>query len=303
MDTSKNRKRKRNRQDVACDIFWRLNRAYKLGRGRDRHKDKKSGQDIKFIYSTRTYETYREQGKAFAAYAKQKGYKTLDGAKEVVAEYLQLLIDSGKSGFSVRTAASSIGKVYGVNYSTFGVEMPDRKRSEIKNNRGESKMLAHYNAETVEKYASILRCIGLRRSEALLARGADLMQEDGKSYIWVPRGKGGKYRRAIVQGTDEEIKAVVSLFEEAKKRAESGGDGRIWPSGIPRNLPVHRYRAEYAKRVYMSVARPVEGLQKQEKYICRGDLAGVVYDRQALAYASEQLGHNRVSVVADNYLH
>lgn len=296
-------KHKRQRHDVSHDIYCRLNRAYTLGRGRDRHKDKKSGEDVRFIYSTRTYETYREQGRYFAAYAKQKGYKTLDGAKEIVAEYLQMLIDSGKSGFSVRTAASAIGKIYGVNYSTFGVEMPDRKRSEITNNRGQSKMLAHYNAETVEKYASILRCIGLRRSEALLARGADLMQEDGKYFVWVPRGKGGKYRKAIVQGTDEEIKAVVQLFEEARERAEKGGDGLVWPSGIPRNLPVHRFRAEYAQRVYKSVARPVEALQKEEKYICRGDLAGVVYDRQALAYASEQLGHNRVSVVADNYLH
>ena len=293
----------RKRKDISHDIYIRLKRAYKLGRGRDRHKDKKSGEDVRFIYATRTYETYREQGKYFAAYAKQKGCKTLAEAKEIVAEYLQMLIDAGKSGFSVRTAASAIGKVYGVTYGAFGVEMPERKRSEITNNRGQSKMLAHYNAETVEKYASILRCIGLRRSEALLARGADLMQEDGKYYIWVPRGKGGKYRKAVIQGTDEEIKAVVQLFEEARARAEKGGDGLVWPSGIPRNLPVHRYRAEYAERVYKSVARPVEGLQREEKYICRGDLAGMVYDRAALKYASQQLGHNRVSVVADNYLH
>ena len=293
----------RKRKDISHDIYIRLKRAYKLGRGRDRHKDKKSGEDVRFIYATRTYETYREQGKYFAAYAKQKGCKTLAEAKEIVPEYLQMLIDAGKSGFSVRTAASAIGKVYGVTYGAFGVEMPERKRSEITNNRGQSKMLAHYNAETVEKYASILRCIGLRRSEALLARGADLMQEDGKYYIWVPRGKGGKYRKAVIQGTDEEIKAVVQLFEEARARAEKGGDGLVWPSGIPRNLPVHRYRAEYAERVYKSVARPVEGLQREEKYICRGDLAGMVYDRAALKYASQQLGHNRVSVVADNYLH
>ena len=300
------RKRSRsNRKDLSHDIYCRLKRAYKLGRGRDRHKDKKSGEDVRFIYATRTYETYREQGKYFAAYAKQKGCKTLAEAKEIVPEYLQMLIDAGKSGFSVRTAASAIGKIYGVNYGAFGVEMPNRKRSEITNNRGNSKMIesGHFAAETVEKYASILRCIGLRRSEALLARGADLMQEDGKYYVWVPRGKGGKYRKAVIQGTDEEIKAVVQLFEEARARAEKGGDGLVWPSGIPRNLPVHRYRAEYAERVYKSVARPVEGLQREEKYICRGDLAGMVYDRAALKYASQQLGHNRVSVVADNYLH
>lgn len=300
------RKRSRNnRKDLSHDIYCRLKRAYGLGRGRDRHRDKKAGEDVRFIYSTRTYETYREQGRYFAAYAKQKGYKTLDEAKEVIAEYLQMLIDNGKSGFSVRTAASAIGKIYGVNYGAFGVEMPNRKRSEITNNRGNSKMIesGHFSATTIEKYASILRCIGLRRSEALRARGADLMQENGKYFIWVPRGKGGKYRKAVIQGTDEEIKAVIKLFEDARERAEKGGDGLVWPSGIPRNLPVHRFRAEYAERVYKSVARPVEALQGHDRYCCRGDLAGVVYDRAALKYASEQLGHNRVSVVADNYLH
>ena len=295
----------RKRKNISHDVYCRLRRAYETGRGRSRHNDKARGEDVKFIYSARTYDTYRQQGKAFAAYAKSKGCKTLDEAKKVVADYLQSLIDAGKSGYSIRTAASAIGKLYTTDYGSFGVTMPERKRSEIKNNRGDSRMIAsgHISAETAERYGKILRCIGLRRSEALLARGADLIRKDDKYCVHVPRGKGGRSREAVVQGTQKEIKAVIELFEEAKARGTQGGDPHVWPSGIPRNLPVHRYRAEYAKRVYMSVARPIEALQKEDKYVCRGDLAGVVYDRQALAYASEQLGHNRVSVVADNYLH
>lgn len=288
----------KQRQGIARDIYAILHAKYAAGRGQDRHADKKTGDDVRRIYSTRTYQTYRQQGKAFAAYAKAHGCKTLDQAREVVPGYLQSLIDEGKSGYSVRTAASAIGKVYGVDYNSFGIEMPERKRSEIKNNRGQSKMIAsgHISEETAEKYASILRCIGLRRSEALLARGTDLIEKDGSYYIHVPRGKGGKERTAIIQGTAAEIEAVVQKFKEA-------GKGRVWPAGIPKDVPIHRYRSQYAERVYRACARPVEALQGHDRYFCRNDLKGLIYDRQALAYVSKQLGHSRVGVVAVNYLH
>lgn len=295
----------RKRKNISHDVYCRLRRAYETGRGRSRHNDKLRGEDVKFIYSARTYDTYRQQGKAFAAYAKSKGCKTLDEAKEVVPDYLQSLIDAGKSGYSIRTAASAIGKVYTTDYGSFGVTMPERKRSEIKNNRGDSRMIAsgHISAETAERYGKILRCIGLRRSEALLARGADLIRKDDKYCVRVPRGKGGRSREAVIEGTPEEIKEVVALFEEAKERGTHGGDPHVWPSGIPKNIPVHRYRAEYAEKVYKACARPIEALERRDKYFCRGDLKGIVYDRQALAYVSAQLGHTRVSVVAVNYLH
>lgn len=289
---------KKQRQGIARDVYAILHAMYLAGRGQDRHADKAKGDDVRRIYSTRTYQTYRQQGKAFATYAKGRGCKTLEQAREIVPGYLQSLIDEGKSGYSVRTAASAIGKVYGVDYNSFGIEMPERRRNEITNNRGNSKAVesGHVSEETAEKYGSILRCIGLRRSEALLARGNDLIEKDGKFYIHIPRGKGGKERTAIIQGTAAEIEAVIQKFKEA-------GKGHVWPAGIPKDVPVHRFRSQYAERVYKAVARPVETLKGHERYVCRNDLKGLVYDRQALAYVSKQLGHSRVSVVAVNYLH
>ena len=288
----------RKRNDVGRDIYAVLHAKYMAGKGHSRHADKMTGDDVRRIYSTRTYQTYRQQGKQFAAYAKSRGCKNLDQARGVVSDYLQSLIDAGKSGYSIRTAASAIGKVYGVDYNSFGVEMPERRRNEITNNRGDGKAIerGHISEETAEKYASILRCIGLRRSEAVLARGNDLIEKDGKYYIHIPRGKGGKERTAIIQGTAAEIDAVVRKFKEA-------GEGHVWPSGIPKNVPVHRYRGQYAERVYRACARPIEALEGHDRYFCRHDMAGIVYDRTALAYVSKQLGHTRVSVVAVNYLH
>ena len=271
---------------------------YTAGRGRSRHEDKKTGDDVRFIYSTRTYQTYRVQGKAFAAYAKAQGLRNLAQAREVVPAYLQGMIDRGMSSYSVRTAASALGKIYEIDYGSFGVTMPERHRDEITNNRGVSAAVKrrHISPTTLEKYGAILRCIGLRRSEALLARGNDLIEKDGTYYIHIPRGKGGKERTAIIQGTAAEIEAVVQKFKEA-------GKGHVWQAGIPKDVPVHRFRAEYAARVYKAAARPVEALRGHDRYICRNDMAGVIYDRQALCYVSKQLGHNRETVVAVNYLH
>lgn len=288
----------RQRHDVGRDIYAVLHAMYSAGRGHSRHADKKTGDDVRRIYSTRTYQTYRQQGKQFAIFAKSRGCKNLDQAREIVPDYLQSLIDAEKSGYSIRTAASAIGKVYGVDYNSFGVEMPERRRNEITNNRGNSKAVerGHVSEETAEKYGSVLRCIGLRRSEALLARGNDLIEKNGKFYIHIPRGKGGKERTAIIQGTAAEIEAVRQKFQKA-------GKGHVWPAGIPKDVPVHRFRSQYAERVYRACARPVEVLKGHDRYICRNDLKGLVYDRTALAYVSQQLGHSRVSVVAVNYLH
>lgn len=288
----------RKRKSLSHDIYMKLHASYMEGRGRDHRKDKKTGDDVKYIYSTRTYQTYREQTKHFSNYAKEKGARSLSEARQMVGPYLQSMIDRGLSGSSVRTAAAALGKVYGVSYKSFGVVIPSRSRAEISNNRGIAPAIKrkHLSEETAEKYGKILRCIGLRRKEALLARGRDLIKKDGHYYVHIPKGKGGKERTAVIQGTAEEVDAVVQLFETA-------GDGLVWPSGIPSAVPVHRYRAEYAERVYRSVMRPIEGLSGHDRYYCRNEKAGLVYDRQALVYASKQLGHNRCSVVAGNYLH
>lgn len=66
---------------------------------------------------------------------------------------------------------------------------------------------------------------------------------------------------------------------------------------------IHGYRAIYASRLYKNMARPVESLKAPEKYICRKDKAGVVYDKKAMQIVSQALGHNRISVIANSYLH
>lgn len=79
-------------------------------------------------------------------------------------------------------------------------------------------------------------------------------------------------------------------------------DGKLFEH-VHSAFEVHYYRSIYACRAYKSKARDISELDSKEKYICRKDKAGTIYDRKAKEYASKQLGHNRIDVIAYSYLH
>lgn len=106
---------------------------------------------------------------------------------------------------------------------------------------------------------------------------------------------GGKKRWAMFCGTPKEEKLVVDLMTQASST-------KVF-SHIHSKADIHGYRAVYASKLYKRYARPIESLERAEKYICRKDKAGIVYDRRAMKIVSKQLGHNRISVIASDYLH
>lgn len=70
---------------------------------------------------------------------------------------------------------------------------------------------------------------------------------------------------------------------------------------IPKYAPIHEWRAAYARTLYAGLARAVADIPPKERYICRAERAGIVYDKKAMAVVSHMLGHARLDVVT-NYL-
>ena len=64
-----------------------------------------------------------------------------------------------------------------------------------------------------------------------------------------------------------------------------------------------RASGKFANNIYEINETPVEDIPPEDRYICRKDKAGIIYDRKAMLYASKQLGHNRIDVIANSYLH
>lgn len=288
------RSKKRKLKD---QIYDTLTKKFNEGKGRSRHKDKESGLDAKYIYTDKTYYTYMEQSKRFASWCMENHpeAKNLKDCRKYVDSYLQKYIDEEKSPWTIKTIACALGKLYGVSTTEF-IATPSRTRADIERSRKDVDYGKHISAEMEQQYAKITSATGLRRREMLKIKGSDLFYKDGNPWISISAGtKGGKPRIAPIIGTKEEKAAIVELFKRA-------GTQRVVPY-LPKTYDNHHYRGVYATRFYNQLARPIESIPHEEKYFCRKELAGVVYDKKAMAEVSKSLGHTRITVIASSYLY
>ena len=136
--------------------------------------------------------------------------------------------------------------------------------------------------------------------EASLRQNQICTKPDGRVELQNVKGKGGKIRNvAVIPG----LEAAVTRYADAMSRERVFGK-------VPQNMDVHSYRREYAMEMYKvqqrhlrrTEDRRLEKLPPSERYHCRKDKAGVVYDKRIMRYVSQQLGHNRISVIAGHYL-
>ncbi len=65
---------------------------------------------------------------------------------------------------------------------------------------------------------------------------------------------------------------------------------------------IHSYRGDYATAIYLANARPLDQIPKCDRYYCRKDKKGIWYDKEAIKITSKALGHNRINVIAEQYL-
>ena len=274
----------------------------KLAAGDSRHLDKvadrANGSSITSskIYSYGTLDAYMQQCCSFVKYAKSEhGAKTLDECRPFVNEFLQKSINDGKSSYTIKLQSSALAKLYDCSSSEF-IQTPSRSRDSITRSRGVAVRDAHFSEAKHKALIDFCCSTGLRRHELSALTGNCLRQDEHGNYqIFVEHGKGGKSRLATVVGTGSQIHNVVSLCNKA-------GDNKVFQS-VPNGADIHHYRGLYAERLYKAAARPVSSLQSSEKYFCRGDRKGTVFDKNALRVVSQNLGHNRISIVPAHYLY
>ena len=262
----------------------------KLCIGEQKHFAKQQGVASDGIYSWSTYQNYLAKACAFVKWAKEHhGCRTLNDVRRHVDSYLKQHIDQGYSPYTQKLIACAIAKVYGCSTKDF---MPTqvRHRANITRSR---KGKAIFSESRNREFVDFCKATGLRRHEIKHIKPENLrFDESTGRYMLVDiKGKGGRLRDCPV------------LSKEAVERIKNTPDGQnVW-SKIPSRADIHSYRADYCKSVYQLHARPLEEIPKDDKYYCRGDLKGVVYDKRAMLIASKALGHNRISVIAGHYLY
>lgn len=280
----------------------RLEEMIPNGWRRSKHRDKQQHQIAPYIYVSSTASAYHRIWNYYCDWLAERGYrpKTLNEAIKYVAEYIGTLqVSPGrwgrlKSASTVRTYFAAVAKV--LQLSARDYDLPSRDRKDIRRSRGaaEKKPSRSLGVQAVQSFQ---RGVGLRNKKELQQlRGSDLKFKDGEPWIIVQKGKGGLRRECPVWGTEEEKQNVI-------RRMQAAGDNLVWPRDtIPRHYDAHADRAYYASRMYLNLARDTDTLPYKEKYICRRDMYGIVFDKEAMQKTSRALGHERLSILATNYL-
>ena len=313
----------KNKKSLICQVSENLNS--KLAIGQSKHQDKIDGvSSAEKIYSYGTYNAYLQQCIQFVRWCKSvHNCRTLKDCRNYANEYLQLNIDRGLSPYTLKLQVSALCKLYSCSSTNF-ITTPARKRKNITRSRSTQ---INRNITEFERFCL---CTGLRRREITALRGTALIEEDGQYFITVHNGKGGRRRVSEIIGTSEEIAFVVNIMKKAENH-------RVF-SEIP-CCDIHAMRAVYAKKVYQKYARNRNAYKNERMilyhnslvttytdkseiqeyfnsdgtikkgftdvrsaYHCRDDKKNICYDRLALLKCSQNLGHNRASVVADHYL-
>lgn len=276
-----------------------LRQMFARGKGTQKHIDKQQNggkPDSEKVYVDSTLKTYLQGWHRFCDYIKSNGVSTREMAAVVpfVQPFIDNLVAERYSAYTIHTWASGVAKVLGLPIAE--LELPKRRRVDITRSRLPVRSDAHFSPANHQDLVDFCRSVGPRNHKELAyIRGSDLATlEDGSFAVDIHKGKGGKQRLAPIYGPPERIEQVVEMMRAA-------GDELLFPE-IPYAADIHSYRAEYACCIYQTHARPIDRIPQEDRYICRKDLAGVVYDKRAMKIASEALGHSRLDVIAQSYL-
>lgn len=266
---------------------------------------------------------------------------TLKSSKKYVNEWLQMRVDQGLSAWTIQTEAKALGKLYGIQPDDEDYfKPPKRNRADIKRSRSDCVRDRHFSKTNNDELIKFCQGTGLRRSELTALKGSDLVTREqienqitqiesvpenkrsaqelrhlevlkdtrmfkSEYFTYIRSGKGGRERISPIIG-----KNIEQIVGRMRNIAE---DENVWQY-VNVNADIHGYRADYARDMYKAHARDIKDIPydmvnkgtgrpyQSEVYICRKDEAGKRLDKVAMLVCSKALGHNRINVVADNYL-
>lgn len=298
----------KNKESMVYQVKRALDERLRIGESK--FAAKQDGTFTQGIYSWKTYENYLYHACRFARYCRSEYHaRTVSDCRQYVADYLRKEGES-KSAWTVKLEASALAKLYGCSTVDFQVTTSPRLRENITRSRGSKMRDRHFSEGKNKDLVSFCRSTGLRRSELESLRGNQLIYDNGKYYIHV-RGKGGRWRDAVVIG---DVATVVNKMKNAK-------DGKVWPH-VHAGADIHSYRSDYATALYRLCEREYDtcrqsrfwnpehrcadgtrgGWDQDAIYHLRGTYAGQWRDKLAMLICSRNLGHNRISVVAEHYI-
>lgn len=113
----------------------------------------------------------------------------------------------------------------------------------------------------------------------------------------------------------QRISPILGEYEAAilERFSKTEPGKRVWEY-VSSNADIHGYRGDYATQIYKKYARPIgeipyDGVNRgtghvyqKDVYTCRKDESRKKLDKAAMQLCSKALGHNRIEIVANNYI-
>ncbi len=242
------------------------------------------------------------------------------------------------SAWTINLERQALSKLYGIKPEdrNFFKGVPERHRVEITRSRGGEPK--HFNEGTHRELVNFCKGTGCRRNVLERLTGKDYASRvTVQKFIERLENKGSlsKWEIKILENTKETLERFPNAEHFIIHDRDKGGRSRVAPvigdhqkeivdrmkaakpdekifGKVSKNCPIHTYRAEYATAVYKAAARPIDQIprtadamgrmRQPDVYACRGDEKGRLLDKEAMKAASLALGHNRIEVVAANYI-
>lgn len=166
-----------------------------------------------------TIRGYKNNIDRFCNWTREQGLtkeQVLASPKEHLQAYTNHLVQEGYSKSTIHTYIAAPCKGLGVAMQH--ISKPERSANDITRSRGGKNAQGERESqqERFERLVAFQSVAGLRRSELADLKGEDLRIRDGKMYVVVAQGKGGKEQwqyilpkdTGIVQNTFDGIKRV-----------------------------------------------------------------------------------------------
>lgn len=262
-----------------------------------------------YIHSESTRDNYKRVASEYGRWLSDRGmrYCGMDTAREHAREYIERGGTSPSTQAKERSALARVFSCRGEDICDIeprrGREITRGRRTDEERERDDCRRDDGRRDRAAEaertpqgrEIAEACRASGLRHYRELeQLRASDLRyDEDGSLRLHVV-GKGGRERDALV--LDGPGRDAI----ERRAAAARDPDERLF-SDCPHHLNVHACRADYAAAMY---AHALETGHGSGEYYRPHDGSGDAWDKGALDYVSEQLGHGegRYYTVVYNYL-
>lgn len=309
----------RKSNNLKYELHQKINSLLRIGESKHQAKQdyKKYCQEnnIKYnpsktegIHSIKTTEAYRQTVNEFSGWLKanHKEIRNINQIdKSVAYEYLKHRENSNCSAYTISKDMSAINKILDLGLNKKDGNLQQRSYKNITRSRDTRAHDSSYNAKNYQNQILLAKAFGVRRETVLggtyQAKDVSLYKNGDNVFIRVIE-KGGRFREIQCLGQyKDEISKVFNvqngqpLTKQEFQDFYKSSNNYLFDKYTTK-IDNHSFRAEYATLRYKEL---LEEKQRQGQEILK---TYYNYDKELVLKVSQELGHNRPSVVVQHYL-